>query len=66
MPEMDGYEAIRKIREITEYEKLPVIALTAKGMEKDRQHSFEAGATDYLIKPVDVDKLLSTIRVWLH
>jgi tubulin-specific chaperone A len=66
MPEMDGYEAIRRIRKMPEYENLPVIALTAKGMEKDRQQSFEAGATDYLMKPVDSDKLLSTIRVWLH
>lgn len=66
MPVMDGYEAIRKIRKMPAYEKLPILALTAKGMKKDRDQSFEAGATDYLMKPVDPDKLLSTIRVWLH
>ncbi len=66
MPEMDGYEAIRLIRKMDGYEKLPIIALTAKSMIKDRQLSFEAGATDYLMKPVDSDKLLSTMRVWLH
>ena len=66
MPVMDGYEAIRRIRKQPAYEKLPILALTAKGMKKDREQSFEAGATDYLMKPVDPDKLLSTIRVWLH
>ncbi len=65
MPEMDGYEAIKRIRKISGYENVPIIALTAKGMEKDKQLSFEAGATDYLMKPVDSDKLLSTIRIWL-
>ena len=66
MPEMDGYEAIRQIRNMDGYQNLPIIALTAKSMIKDRQLSFEAGATDYLMKPVDSDKLLSTMRVWLH
>lgn len=66
MPEMDGYEAIRQIRKMEGCAKLPIIALTAKSMIKDRQLSFKAGATDYLMKPVDSDKLLSTMRVWLH
>ncbi len=66
MPVMDGYEAMRQIRQIPEYEKLPILALTAKGMQQDRQECFAAGATDYLMKPVDPDKLLSSIRVWLH
>ncbi len=66
MPEMDGYEAIRRIRKNTRLSKLPVIALTAKAMQGDRDKCIEAGANDYLTKPVDTAKLLSLIRVWLY
>jgi CheY-like chemotaxis protein len=66
MPEMDGYEAIRAIRKQPEFRKLPIIALTAKAMKGDRQKCIDAGANDYLSKPVDIDKLLSLLRVWLY
>ncbi|MCG8479717.1 MAG: response regulator, partial [Spirochaetales bacterium] len=66
MPEMDGYEATQKIREQERFRKLPIIALTAKAMRGDRQKCIDAGATDYLSKPVDVAKLLSLLRVWLY
>ncbi|MET3112353.1 CheY-like chemotaxis protein/CHASE3 domain sensor protein/GAF domain-containing protein [Pedobacter sp. CG_S7] len=65
MPEMDGYEAMRTIRLNKEFEKLPIIALTAKAMKQDREKCIEAGANDYISKPVDIDKLLSMMRVWL-
>lgn len=65
MPEMDGYEAITKIRANKKFSKLPVIAVTAKAMQEDRQRVLDAGANDYIAKPVDVNKLLSLIRVWL-
>ncbi|AMQ00506.1 Histidine kinase [Pedobacter cryoconitis] len=65
MPEMDGYEAMRMIREKREYKKLPIIALTAKAMKNDREKCIEAGANDYIAKPVDIDQLLSMLRVWL-
>ena len=64
MPEMDGYEAISRIR-AQHYHDLPIIALTAKAMKDDKQKSLEAGANDYLSKPLEMDKLLSLIRVWL-
>lgn len=65
MPEMDGYEAMRKIRAQTKYNHLPVIALTAKAMKEDKQKCIDAGASDYITKPVDVERLLSLMRVWL-
>ena len=66
MPEMDGYEAIRKIRAQPRFRKLPIIALTAKAMKGDKAKCIEAGANDYLSKPIDNDKLLSLMRVWLY
>ncbi len=66
MPEMDGYTAMRKIRKDSRFEKLPIIALTAKAMKEDRDKCINAGANDYMSKPVDVDKLLSLMRVWLY
>jgi CheY-like chemotaxis protein len=66
MPIMDGYEAIREIRKKPEYQQLPIISLTAKAMPEDRAKSISAGANDYLTKPVDIEKLLSIIHVWLY
>jgi tubulin-specific chaperone A len=66
MPEMNGYDAMRKIREMDGYGRMPIIALTAKAMRGDRSKCIEAGANDYLSKPVDSDKLLSMLRVWLY
>lgn len=65
MPIMDGYETMKRIRGRSDGRRIPIIALTAKAMSDDREKSFEAGASDYLTKPVDVDKLLSLMRVWL-
>ena len=66
MPEMDGYETTRAIRKLSKFKKLPIIALTAKAMQGDRQKCIEAGASDYIAKPVDTDQLLSLLRVWLY
>jgi HAMP domain-containing protein/CheY-like chemotaxis protein/signal transduction histidine kinase len=66
MPEMDGYETTQAIRLLPEFEKLPIIALTAKAMKGDRERSIAAGASDYITKPVDTDQLLSLMRVWLY
>jgi len=66
MPEMDGYEAIQEIRKQLRFRKLPIIALTAKAMKGDKVKCIEAGANDYLAKPVDTDKLISLMRVWLY
>ena len=66
MPEMDGYQAITAIRQMDEFKQLPVIALTAKAMKADRDHCLEAGASDYISKPLDIDQLLSLLRVWLY
>jgi CheY-like chemotaxis protein len=65
MPEMDGYETIRAVRSFETYRDLPIIALTAKAMRDDRRKCLEAGASDYLAKPVSSDQLLSMLRVWL-
>jgi CheY-like chemotaxis protein len=65
MPEMDGLTAMRRIRAQPRHEKLPIIALTAKAMPDDRQRCIEAGANDYITKPIDIEKLLSLVRIWL-
>lgn len=64
MPEMDGYETIRQIRERKDYKNLPIIAVTAKAMPEDRDKCLQVGANDYLAKPVDPDRLMSALRVW--
>ncbi len=66
MPEMDGYETTRAVRELPEFRTLPIVALTAKAMKGDREKSIASGASDYVTKPVDVDQLLSLMRVWLY
>jgi CheY-like chemotaxis protein len=66
MPEMDGYETMRRIRENAKFHVLPIIALTAKAMKGDREKCLEAGASDYIAKPVNNQQLLSLLRMWLH
>lgn len=65
MPEMDGYEAMREIRKQRQFKNLPIIALTAKAMKEDKKKCIDAGANDYITKPVDVQRLLSLMQVWL-
>jgi CheY-like chemotaxis protein len=66
MPEMDGYETMRQIRADARFRSLPMLALTAKAMKGDREKCLQAGASDYIAKPVNTDQLLSLLRVWLH
>jgi CheY-like chemotaxis protein len=66
MPEMDGYETMREIRKNAAYRTLPILALTAKAMKGDRDKCLQAGASDYIAKPVNTDQLLSLLRVWLY
>jgi CheY-like chemotaxis protein len=66
MPEMDGFEATQRIRSIEEFKNLPIIALTAKAMKGDREKCMEAGASDYITKPIDAQQLVSLLRVWLY
>jgi CheY-like chemotaxis protein len=66
MPDMDGYETIRAIRRMEEFKDLPIIALTAKAMKGDREKCIEAGASDYIAKPVKAEQLISLLRVWLY
>jgi len=66
MPEMDGYETMQVIRQNSSFRRLPIIALTAKAMKGDREKCLEAGASEYLAKPVNTEQLLSALRMWLH
>ena len=66
MPEMDGYEAMREIRKLKQFKEVIILALTAKAMRGDRERCIEAGANDYMSKPVEPDKLMSMLRVWLY
>ena len=66
MPEMDGMDTMRAIRQLPQFKTLPIIAVTAKAMKGDREKCIEAGAWDYLSKPVDTEQMLSVLRAWLH
>jgi CheY-like chemotaxis protein len=66
MPEMDGYQTMREIRKDPQFGALPILALTAKAMKGDREKCLEAGASDYIAKPVNTNELLSLLRVWLY
>ena len=66
MPEMDGYDTMRAIRMLPKFKSLPIISLTAKAMKGDREKCLDAGASDYITKPVNTEQLLSLLRVWLY
>jgi CheY-like chemotaxis protein len=66
MPEMDGYQTMQLIRKKPNLRRLPIVALTAKAMKGDREKCLDAGASDYLAKPVNTEQLLATLRLWLH
>jgi CheY-like chemotaxis protein len=66
MPEMDGMETMRAIRKLPRFKDLPIVAVTAKAMKGDREKCIEAGAWDYLSKPVDTAQMLAVLRAWLH
>src|SRR5260221_8790793 len=66
MPEMDGYQTMQVIRQNAAFRRLPIIALTAKAMRGDREKCLEAGASEYLAKPVNTEQLLAALRMWLH
>jgi CheY-like chemotaxis protein len=66
MPAMDGYDTMRAIRRLAKFRSLPIIALTAKAMKGDREKCIEAGASDYISKPVDAEQLMALLRIWLH
>jgi CheY-like chemotaxis protein len=66
MPEMDGFETMREIRKVPALKNLPIIAVTAKAMKGDRERCIEAGAWDYLAKPVDSEQMLAVLRAWLY
>jgi len=65
MPEMDGYQTMRAIRQMPQFKSLPIIALTAKAMKGDREKCIEAGASDYITKPVNLEDLIWLLRAWL-
>jgi len=65
MPGMDGFEAMQAIRKIQKFKSVPIIAVTAKAMKGDRQKCIEAGASDYITKPVETEQLMSLLRIWL-
>jgi CheY-like chemotaxis protein len=65
MPGMDGLEATRRIRKDARFRKLPIIAVTAKAMKDDQEQCLQAGTSDYMAKPIDLDRLFSLLRVWL-
>ena len=66
MPEIDGFQTMRVVRRNPEHRRLPIVALTAKAMKGDREKCLDAGASDYLAKPVDTEQLLSALRMWLR